>query len=296
FHGRMCNLSSRTVFWGCVGFFFCLVLVLVCPAAAYNLDLEHSLVFKGPSSSMFGYSVLLHRHYSHKWLVVGAPVANSSSSQVQSPGAVYRCSITAERRTCYPMPAGQYVTSCGKTCEAESDHQWLGVSLSRQSSENGGLILVMPHLFHSCCPYCYYLLPFTSQHLFLSITDHQRKFGEYYGSCQAGISNVMTQDLIIMGAPGTSYWTGSVLAYNTSSGTLVNIALTITFPGASGYAVGAGHFLSPSSMEVVGGAPQFSQKGKRISGSSLGHDLRMFGQSLNSGIDIDDNGYKGKRT
>lgn len=26
------------------------------------------------------------------------------------------------------------------------------------------------------------------------------------------------QDLIIMGAPGTSYWTGSVLVFNTSSG------------------------------------------------------------------------------
>ncbi|MEQ2167316.1 hypothetical protein GOODEAATRI_002896 [Goodea atripinnis] len=86
----------------------------------------------------------------------------------------------------------------------------------------------------------------------------------------------------------------------------------------AGYAVGAGHFQSPSSMEVVGGAPQYNQKGKeddlkgavyiyngrkegisptpsqRITGSSLGHNLRMFGQSLNSGIDIDDNGYKGK--
>lgn len=28
----------------------------------------------------------------------------------------------------------------------------------------------------------------------------------------------LPQDLIIMGAPGTSYWTGSVLVFNTSSG------------------------------------------------------------------------------
>lgn len=34
---------------------------------------------------------------------------------------------------------------------------------------------------------------------------------------------------------------------------------------------------------------------QRITGSTLGHDLRMFGQSLSSGIDIDDNGYKGKQ-
>lgn len=44
-----------------------LALVLVCPTAGYNLDLEHSLEFTGPSSSMFGYSVLLHRHGAQKW-------------------------------------------------------------------------------------------------------------------------------------------------------------------------------------------------------------------------------------
>lgn len=44
-----------------------LVLVLVCPTAGYNLDQEHSLEFTGPSSSMFGYSVLLHHYGAHKW-------------------------------------------------------------------------------------------------------------------------------------------------------------------------------------------------------------------------------------
>ncbi|TMS06392.1 Integrin alpha-9, partial [Larimichthys crocea] len=42
------------------------VLVLVHRAAGYSLDQEHSLEFSGPSSSMFGYSVLLHRHGAHK--------------------------------------------------------------------------------------------------------------------------------------------------------------------------------------------------------------------------------------
>lgn len=32
---------------------------------------------------------------------------------------------------------------------------------------------------------------------------------------------------------------------------------------------------------------------QRITGSTLGHNLKMFGQSLSSGIDIDDNGYQG---
>lgn len=44
-----------------------LALVLVCPTAGYNLDQEHSLEFTGPSSSMFGYSVLLHHQGAQKW-------------------------------------------------------------------------------------------------------------------------------------------------------------------------------------------------------------------------------------
>ncbi|KAM4731572.1 integrin alpha-4 isoform 2-T2 [Anableps anableps] len=263
---------------------FCLVpvlvqvLVLVCPAASYNLDQEHSMLFNGPQSSMFGYSVLLHRHNSDKWLVVGAPVANSSD-RVHSPGAVYRCNIMDEERRCDRMPAD--VLSCGKTCEPESDHQWLGVSLSRQSREHGGRVLACAHrwknVYYSrkdslnnklpngvCFRYESDLRTF--QPFIPCYRDHQRKFGEDYGSCQAGISNFLTQDLIIVGAPGTSYWTGSVLVYNTSTNGmsvyLDDETVPVSFGSYLGYAVGAGHFQSPSSIEVVGGAPQYNQKGK----------------------------------
>uniref|UniRef100_A0A8C6LYH5 Integrin subunit alpha 4 n=1 Tax=Nothobranchius furzeri TaxID=105023 RepID=A0A8C6LYH5_NOTFU len=377
------------------------VLVLVSPAAGYNLDQEHSLVFRGPELSMFGYSVLLHRHGAHKWLVVGAPVANMSSKpSVKSPGSVFRCNITKLGVTVVCLCPD--VSHCGKTCQPESDYQWLGVSLS--SFELPLQIIFLRLLYEK-----------------LTATNHQRKFGENYGSCQAGISNFMTEDLIIFGAPGTSYWTGSVLVYNmTSRGISVYLdddTGAVSFGSYLGYSVGAGHFLSPSSVEVVGGAPQYNQRGKwvynrcvfvqlgsyfgssvcvvdlnadglsdllvgapmatgvtreegrvhvyindgqaklkeaefqlkgsnsfaarfgetiatlgdlddngypdvvvgapqednlkgaiyiyngrkdgisptpsqRITGSSLGHDLRMFGQSLNSGIDIDENGYE----
>ncbi|XP_054471000.1 integrin alpha-4 [Anoplopoma fimbria] len=257
-----------------------LVLVLVHPAAGYNLDQDHSLDFSGPSSSMFGYSILLHRHGSHSWLVVGAPEANSSSSpSVRSPGAVYRCNITAHSRSCHPMHAD--VLRCGKTCDAESDHQWLGVSLSRQPGVNGGHILACAHrwknVFYSKKDSQNHKLPNGvcyrygndlrhAQPIIPCYRDHQRKFGEDYGSCQAGISNFLTEDLIIMGAPGTSYWTGSVLVFNTSSGGM-SVYLdddtgAVSFGSYLGYAVGAGSFLSPGSVEVVGGAPQYNQKGK----------------------------------
>uniref|UniRef100_A0A3Q2VM08 Integrin alpha 4 n=1 Tax=Haplochromis burtoni TaxID=8153 RepID=A0A3Q2VM08_HAPBU len=252
-----------------------LVQTLVPPAAGYSLDQDHSLEFKGPPSSMFGYSVLLYRHNTESWLVVGAPVANTSSDHSVSPGAVLRCSIAA---------AGprKYVSWCGKTCEAEQDHQWMGVSLSRQPEKEGGHILACGHrwknVFYSKKDGQNNKLPNGVCYRFGSdmktykamtpcYRDHQRKFGEDYGSCQAGISNFLTEDLVIMGAPGTSYWTGSVLVYNSTSGKISayldnDNTEAVKFGSYLGYSVGAGHFLSPASVEVVGGAPQYNQRGK----------------------------------
>ncbi|XP_061696897.1 integrin alpha-4 isoform X2 [Syngnathoides biaculeatus] len=270
-----------------------LSLVLV---SGYTLDVDHALQFTGVPASMFGYSVLLHRHGAHSWLVVGAPVDNtSSSSSSLSAGGIYRCAITKDERKCQLMPAD--VSHCGKTCKAESDHQWLGVSLSRQPGKHHGgaegHILACAHrwknvfyswndgqnnkLPHGVC-YRYDNNLTHAQAIIPCYRDHQRKFGEEYGSCQAGMSNQLTQDLIIMGAPGTSYWTGSVLVFNTSS-SVMSVYLdddgSVGFGSYLGYSVDAGHFLDATSMEVVGGAPQYNQRGKVFIFSVDGNMLRV---------------------
>lgn len=254
-------------------------LVLCCsskPVDGYNLDTEQSLNFSGPDNSRFGYSVLLHKHKQQTWLIVGAPESNSSfHPHLRKPGAIYKCPIAAQHRDCQQMSAA--VLSCGKTCESESDDQWLGVSLSRQPGN--GHILACGHrwknvfyskkdnqnkLPHGVC-YRFQADLRTASTLIPCYRDHQRKFGEDYGSCQAGMSNHLTEDLIIMGAPGTSYWTGSVLVLNTSSGVLsayVDDDSTVLYGSYLGYSVGAGHFLQADSTEVVGGAPQHDQTGK----------------------------------
>uniref|UniRef100_A0A8B9LPM4 Integrin alpha 4 n=1 Tax=Astyanax mexicanus TaxID=7994 RepID=A0A8B9LPM4_ASTMX len=202
---------------------WCCVLVL---SHGYNLDTRSAERFGGPAGSMFGYSVLLHKNQQSTWLIAGAPTDDSKFyPDVKKPGAVYKCNISNKK--CDQLRAG--VDWCGKTCKAESDNQWLGVSLSRRSSS--GEILACGHrwkniffsskdnqnkLPHGVC------FKFSStfsrtRHYIPCYRDHQRRFGEDYGSCQAGISNFLTDDLVIMGAPGSSYWTGSVLVYNTSS-------------------------------------------------------------------------------
>uniref|UniRef100_A0A8C1NBN5 Integrin alpha 4 n=1 Tax=Cyprinus carpio TaxID=7962 RepID=A0A8C1NBN5_CYPCA len=271
-------------------------LLILCDC--YNLDVEHPLVFHGPNGSLFGYSVLLHQHAEDTWLIVGAPVADSSFYRhTKNPGAIYNCSMWSAQ--CEQLPVG--VRHCGRHCLAENDNQWLGVSLSRQPSK--GHVLACGHrwknIYYSSkdnqnkLPHgvCFRLSPDLKQanHIIPCYKDHQRKFGDGYGSCQAGISNLLTEDLMVMGAPGTSYWTGSVLVYNTTSNisaAYVDDDNEVLYGSYLGYAVSAGHFLDPQSTEIVGGAPQHEQTGKayifRINGNTLKIVAKTKGKKLGS--------------
>ncbi|XP_051564254.1 integrin alpha-4-like [Myxocyprinus asiaticus] len=271
-------------------------LLILCDC--YNLDVDHPLVFNGPNGSLFGYSVLLHQHAENTWLLAGAPVDDSSFyPNTTKPGAIYSCNMWSSQ--CEQLPVG--VRQCGRHCLAENDNQWLGVSLSRQPSK--GHVLACGHrwknVFYSKkdsqnkLPHgvCFRFSPDLKQanQIIPCYKDHQRKFGEGYGSCQAGISNLYSEDLMIMGAPGTSYWTGSVLVYNTTSNisaAYVDDDSEVLYGSYLGYAVGVGHFLHPYSTEIVGGAPQHEQTGKayifRIEGNTLKIVIETKGKKLGS--------------
>uniref|UniRef100_A0A8C9L6U1 Integrin subunit alpha 4 n=1 Tax=Pavo cristatus TaxID=9049 RepID=A0A8C9L6U1_PAVCR len=250
-------------------------------ARTYNVDTRHPLLFRGDNGTFFGYSVLLMGHGEERWLVVGAPQASwAANSSVLSPGAIFRCRIGSNPRgRCEQLqlgnPSGEY---CGKTCLEERDHQWLGVSLSRQPRENGSFVACghrWKNIFYikneHKLPYgvCFAVSSDFRTELSRRICpcyiDHVRKFGENHGSCQAGMSSFYMGDLIIMGAPGSYYWTGSVFVYNTTANTIRTYTDSnnqVKFGSYLGYSVGAGHFLASSSTEVIGGAPQQEQTGK----------------------------------
>uniref|UniRef100_A0A8D3C3V7 Integrin subunit alpha 4 n=1 Tax=Scophthalmus maximus TaxID=52904 RepID=A0A8D3C3V7_SCOMX len=188
----------------------------------------------------------------------------------------------------FNLLTGQNLLTPSTVFPAACAHRWKNVFYSKKDSQNNKLPNGVCYRYGSDLR--------QGQHIIPCYRDHQRKFGEDYGSCQAGISNFLTEDLIIMGAPGTSYWTGSVLVFNTTSrGMSVYLddeAGAVSFGSYLGYSVGAGHFLSPVTSEVVGGAPQYNQRGKvfiftldsnllrvvsEVSGNQLGS---YFGSSL----------------
>uniref|UniRef100_A0A4W5RJ58 Integrin, alpha 9 n=1 Tax=Hucho hucho TaxID=62062 RepID=A0A4W5RJ58_9TELE len=270
---------------------------------SYNIDLEHPIVFRGPDSSFFGYSVLEHYHDNTRWVLVGAPKANSTySSSVHTPGAVFKCRVHSNpERRCTEMDLGRANRgSCGKTCQGDRDDEWMGVSLARQDKSNGKILacahrwknvyydseLILPHGYCSIIPPT---LQGRTQALIPCYEDYKQKYGEEHGSCQAGIAGVFTEELVVMGAPGSYYWTGTVKVYNLTSNTFYNPnkeEVDSHRYSYLGYAVTAGHFSSPNFIDVAAGAPQHSGGGKvyifRIDGGSLVKIFQASGKMMGS--------------
>uniref|UniRef100_A0A3Q4MUN8 Integrin, alpha 9 n=1 Tax=Neolamprologus brichardi TaxID=32507 RepID=A0A3Q4MUN8_NEOBR len=274
-------------------------------AYSYNIDLEHPLVFRGPNSSFFGYSVLEHYHDNTRWVIVGAPKANSSySSSVQSPGALYKCRVHSNPdRRCTEMDLGRgnrQRESCGKTCQGDRDDEWMGVSLARQDSANGKILAcahrwknvfyesehILPHGYCSIIPPT---LQRGTKALIPCYEDYKQKYGEEHGSCQAGIAGVFTEELVVMGAPGSYYWTGTVKVYNLTSDSFYSLNkdnIDSHRYSYLGYAVTAGHFSSPNVIDIAAGAPQHSGSGKvyifKIDGASLVKSFQASGKMMGS--------------
>ncbi|XP_036394694.1 integrin alpha-9 isoform X1 [Megalops cyprinoides] len=283
----------------------CFVFLSVSMVCSYNIDLDHPVVFRGLNGTFFGYSVLEHFHDNTRWVLVGAPKANSSfSSSVHTPGAVYKCRVHSNpNRRCTEMDLGRgnkQRQSCGKTCQGDRDNEWMGVSLARQDKPSGNVLAcahrwknvyyeseqILPHGYCSVIPST---LQGSARALIPCYEDYKKTYGEEHGSCQAGIAGVFTEELVVMGAPGSYYWTGTVKVYNVTSNMFYNLykdGVNSHRYSYLGYAVTAGHFSSPTATDVVGGAPQDGGEGKvyifRIESGSLVKIFQASGKMMGS--------------
>ncbi|XP_043451694.1 integrin alpha-9 isoform X2 [Prionailurus bengalensis] len=251
------------------------------PAGAYNLDPQRPVRFQGPAGSFFGYAVLEHFHDNTRWVLVGAPKAESKySTSVKSPGAVFKCRVhTNPDRRCTELDMARGKNrgmSCGKTCREDRDDEWMGVSLARQPKADGRVLAcahrwkniyyetdhILPHGF------CYIIpsnLQAKGRTLIPCYEEYKKKYGEEHGSCQAGIAGFFTEELVVMGAPGSFYWAGTVKVLNLTDNTYFKLndeAIMNRRYTYLGYAVTAGSFSRPSTTDVVGGAPQDEGVGK----------------------------------
>ncbi|RWS11316.1 Integrin alpha-PS2-like protein, partial [Dinothrombium tinctorium] len=314
----------------CCDFCFCFIskkfivftIILLCANAlanGFNIDVDSALIHRGPTGTYYGFSVAQHRDRGDSWLLVGAPLAESTQPGVSKGGAVYRCKSDAPN-TCQhilfdekgihrpaTVPAnGSYVQSEMKS------NQWFGATVS-SSGETGKIVACAPR-------YVYYSVSlkrrepvgmcFVSTGSFIGIVPLEpcKKADEWgyhrLGSCQLGFSASISEDgrRLFMGAVGSYYWQGQVYSYNFEN--ISSYQHTRESPPTEddsylGYSMTLGRFSADEEINVAVGMPKGSNlKGKvviytqnlmnvfNISGEQMGS---YFGYSL-AGADVNGDG------
>lgn len=195
----------------------------------FNVDTVNYVFHNGTNSSMFGFSIALHKEGGRSWVIVGAPKTDTSYFQdkVKNGGAVFQCETTTDAKCSIIRfdEKGHTKNFQGDQIDTKSN-QWFGATVV--SGGVDGPVL-------ACAPRYVYHMPWPRKveriepvgTCFMA-TNNFRNFTEYspcrtiywgyhrQGSCQAGLSASLTKDSerLFIGAPGSWYWQGQIYSIN----------------------------------------------------------------------------------
>ncbi|XP_040856534.1 integrin alpha-3 isoform X1 [Ochotona curzoniae] len=265
-------------------------------ASAFNLDTRFLVVKEARNpSSLFGYSVALHRQTERQQrylLLAGAPqdLAVPADGYTNRTGAVYLCPLTAQKDDCERMDI---------TEKSDPDHHiiedmWLGVTVASQGP--AGRVLVCAHRY--------------TQVLWSGLEDQRRMVGKCYvrgndleldpsddwqtyhnemcnsntdyletGMCQLGTSGGFTQNTVYFGAPGAYNWKGNSYMIQRKEWDLSEYSYKDPEDEGNfyiGYTVQVGSaILNPTNITIVTGAPRHRHMGAVfLLSQEVGGDLR----------------------
>uniref|UniRef100_A0A3B3RSL9 Integrin subunit alpha 6 n=1 Tax=Paramormyrops kingsleyae TaxID=1676925 RepID=A0A3B3RSL9_9TELE len=267
--------------------------------AAFNLDTENVIRKNGEPSSLFGFSLAMHRQLKpteRRMLLIGAPRAKALSNQgANITGGLYSCDVTTQSNDCKRI---EFDNEVNLNLEYKED-QWMGVTVHSQGP--GGKIVTCAHRYQrrlfvntaqessDIMGRCYVL----SEDL--SIDEHSDEDGgnwkfcegrsrghERFGSCQQGVSATFTKDYhyVVFGAPGAYNWKGIVRVeqknnslleqgiyddgpYEVGDENQLNTEL-VPVPANSylGFSLDTGHNITKKGrLTVVSGAPRANHSG-----------------------------------
>lgn len=243
------NLGSRQmILFLCSIYVFCLTQF----GSSFNIDTIRPLVYEDPAAiqnareSYFGYSLQFlfnqkdNAYNSAKWLLVGAPRANStfpSLANITEPGQVYRCVLgKPDRDQCQPLIIEREASQNNrdKFYRDRKDYGWLGGAMSVNSPSTGRVAicgyrwsnrrLSTEHYMNGVCYWSGHqvsetedfvkVLPIVAQDQQVTGTDRNGTYNYAYGQSGFSVHMVQKQDQseeMIIGAPGVFKWTGAVV-------------------------------------------------------------------------------------
>ncbi|XP_051814771.1 integrin alpha-V [Acanthochromis polyacanthus] len=190
------------------------------PCGSFNLDVDKPSVFSGPEGSYFGFSVDFFKPQDNQRsdVLIGAPRANVSSSNVVERGAVYSCPWRASS-SCQMLQfdnTDDRRNTEGKQMEFKSK-QWFGASVR----SDGEHILACAPLYQwstfgvserEPVGTCY--LKKGDKVVEYSPCRSSASSPEGQGFCQAGFSAdfLKKNNKVVVGGPGSFYWQGQLIS------------------------------------------------------------------------------------
>ncbi|XP_078376333.1 integrin alpha-4-like isoform X2 [Oculina patagonica] len=276
--------------------------------SGFNLDIKSAVLYEGPvQSDLFGYTVATHSYNGRKWLLVGAPLSNVTSSfggeTLVKYGSVFKCEYRPDSKSCTEIPVDTHppfreqhrLGNETVIVEVEKKtEQWLGATL-HSTGENGHVLTCAPrysyapftaregiidHRYMSLIGQCFLIRQDLNGPQGPAVSPCEGQVGYLKGYCQAGISAEYTSngEDVLMGTVGVKHFRGGLVSYD------IFEQITTFSPNVSvgrgdymGYSVSSGHFLSQKSTEIVGGGPR---------GNGLQGKVLMYSMDENSVIQV----------
>ncbi|XP_069791836.1 integrin alpha-6-like isoform X2 [Narcine bancroftii] len=194
---------------------------------AFNLDTKNVIKKIGDRSSLFGFSLAMHRQltpWDEIMLLVGAPKEKGFPEQkAKVTGGLYKCPITNQENDCVRAIFDNDVD----ISQESKDNQWMGVSVESQGP--GGKVMVCAHRYErrrdvnkpeesrDVTGQCYILsedLVFRGDKTDINVKlcEGRPQGHEKFGVCQQGVASAFTKgaNYSVYGVPGAYNWKGIV--------------------------------------------------------------------------------------
>ncbi|XP_067869333.1 integrin alpha-8-like [Heterodontus francisci] len=263
---------------------------------AFSFDAENPAIYSGPEGSYFGFSVEFYLpNNDNPGILIGAPKANTTQNDVTEGGAVFLCPWKHDGRLCSIIPfdteGDRHIVNSQEIMKDFKSKQWFGATVKAHKEQ----VVACAPMYHWS-----YVERYTSRNETGGVTpvgtcliavQNFSSFAEYSPCrsnilewqiknkapdqrfCEAGWSSEITETgEILLGAPGSYFWQGQLIAANikhiTDNYDRNNLLSVFVYKRQTkdakgtkddnfeGYSLAVGEFTGDSVKEYLLGAPR----------------------------------------
>ncbi|XP_065053911.1 integrin alpha-8-like [Rhopilema esculentum] len=272
----MAVLPIRFIFLSCIFIGIC---------NCFNVEVKSAKSFSGAGGEYFGFTVAFHKAENAYWALVGAPMSNQTGSNIQEKnGAVYRCPISGS--SCINMAIDDGTPAFDEI----KTGQWMGASLYSMGADQGIIacaprFIDKPHgsvWLHGRCGFVDGKTFQAGTTFWNPCEFHRNQGNTAFGYCETGFSLAYSSGFVAVGIPGVMQVQGRLAVQYLSNilGGSINFLPTsgdrLDLGDTMGFSISWGNFSGSKHGDIVGGAPNGSNRKGKVLIYSLHGQLPIF--------------------